>query len=226
MIKKTILLTVIALSVLALAACGTGAEDPPETDIVATVNGEPITLAEYQGTLQQQVSMFQQFGMEFEGEEGAEMMAELEAYVMEELINQKLLLSHARSEGFSADEEEVEQQMEEIRAQFSDEDFDEILEEYNLTEEILRDDIRNQMITQEFMASLDTGFEPTPVTDEELEQAYAMYEESTEDPEPFEDMRPQLEAQVLAQQQEMHNQEYMTALLEELRQDADIQYTE
>ncbi len=224
--RKIILMTVIALSVLALAACGTGAEDPQAPDVVATVNGEPITLAEYQGTLQQQVSMFQQFGMEFEGEEGAAMLAELENYVMEDLINQKLLLTHARSEGFSADDAQVDQQMDEIRAQFADEDFDDVLEEYNLTEEILRNDIRNQLVTQAFMASLDTGFSPSPVTDEELEQAYAFYEEGTEDPQSFEDMRPQLEAELLEQQEEMHNQEYMADLLEELRQDADIQYTE
>ncbi|ADH99675.1 SurA N-terminal domain-containing protein [Salisediminibacterium selenitireducens] len=182
-----------------------------EGDVVATVNGEDIPMANLEMQLQQYEMMFAQQGIDFEDEENMALLMQIQEGIVDELIQLELLVQEADSQNIQADEDEVQAEMEQIRSQFDD-DFEEVLASQGYTEDLLENEIRdslklNQLLSPEYIETLD--FE---VTDEELEEAYE--QQAAQNPEigPFEDLRDDLELQVV-----------QSKYLEQLYEDADIE---
>lgn len=207
-------------------------EDVP--DVVAEVNGEEITGEEFTTAYE---SQFMEMSMQAQmtGEEIDE--EELQDQTLDGLIGVELLNQEADAEGIEASDEEVEDQLEELAEMNGMESVDELLamaEEQGASEEELREDVAQQVRIDTLAEGLDVE-EPT---DEEIEEAYeeqvaqqeAMQEmqeaegEGEEDAEAPEipdlgEMRPQLEEQLTEQKQN----EAITAHMEQLREDADIE---
>jgi len=112
---------------------------------VAVVNGNPIEREAYQQQIEAQLQQAQMQGMQI-GEQERQM---LEDQILEQLINRELMLQRAEELGIVPSDQDVRQEMDQLRGQFPDQDsFDNALVQQNLTEQDLVDDIRQQLVLQ------------------------------------------------------------------------------
>lgn len=208
------------------SAASTPAEAPtPDLegvpDVVATVNGVDISKEEfttsYEGTFQQMSMQSQVTGQEVDQEQ-------LKTQTLDNLIGQKLLVEEADNRGIEASEEAIAATTDELVAtnQFAsaEELFTALEEEQGIPKEEATEQIRQQVRLDALLA--EEGADVAP-TEEELK---ALYEEAKasgaaaqggEVP-PYEEVKPQLEQQ--AKQQK--TSEVALALIEKLRESADV----
>lgn len=215
--KHRVLALALALLLsLVLAACS------PPADAVALVNGEPITRDELDSQMDEMKEFYEMQGIDLDSEEGEEMRAEMEEQLLEDLISQQLVLQAAEAGGFAAEDEEVDAEVQTVKDQFeTEEEFTEALAEQDLTEEDFRGQVEEQLVIRAYFEA-EMEERETEITEEELEERYQDYlEGQPEDEEPasFEEMKDQLEQ--MAEQEQM--QKISEELLEELREDAEIE---
>ncbi|MCP8617666.1 SurA N-terminal domain-containing protein [Salirhabdus salicampi] len=219
MLKKQTLFGVIIMLMI-LAACsqennneeGKAIEDDTT---VATVNGMEIKGEDYNMLYEQTEQYFAQQGQDPEDEEIANQIKES---ALDQLIGQKVVLFYADQNGYEASEEEIEEQFDFVKSQYeSDEDFADILQQHNLTEEKLRSEIANQIKTNQF---LEDKIGEVEVTDEEIQEYYDMYKEQMGDEIPeLEEVEEMLKDEIQRQKQ----QEQMAQVIENLKEDSDIE---
>lgn len=152
-------------------------------DIVAVVNGDSI----YRDKFEQQ--------LELAGEEVTE------SQLLDQMIQNQLLLQDAASKGISATVEEINSQYQQIAGQYeSEEQFQQILEQNNATEEGLKKSLEEQIIFQKYSNLIQQENEIS-VTEEEIETFYeenkdALAGEGGEIP-ALEDVKSQLEQYII-----------------------------
>ncbi|HIV81409.1 MAG TPA: SurA N-terminal domain-containing protein [Candidatus Salinicoccus merdavium] len=201
-------------------------EDVP--DVVAEINGEEITKGEFE---QVYTGQFQQASMmqEMTGEEVNE--DELKQQIADGLVSERLLIQEAENRDISASEEDVDAMISEIteaNGMESEEDFFAAMEESGMSEDEIRAELEKQVKVEALIAEEAGDIEPT---DEELQEVYdeqiAQREEAQsegegegEETEPpaFEDVKPQIEEQLVREKEA----EAAQGLAEELREDADV----
>lgn|SRR5690625_1681207 len=201
-------------------------EDVP--DVVAEINGEEITKGEFE---QVYTGQFQQASMmqEMTGEEVNE--DELKQQIADGLVSERLLTQEAENRDISASEEDVDAMISEIteaNGMESEEDFFAAMEESGMSEDEIRAELEKQVKVEALIAEEAGDIEPT---DEELQEVYdeqiAQREEAQsegegegEETEPpaFEDVKPQIEEQLVREKEA----EAAQGLAEELREDADV----
>lgn len=189
-------------------------------DVVAEVDGVEVTLEEftqvYEGQLEQAFMQAQMTGEEID-------QAALKQQTAEGLVDTQLLLAEAEARSISPSEEEVNAAAEEVAAASGVGSVDEMfaaLEEQGLSREQAMDELTQQTALEALFAD-EAG--ETSATEDELRALYdsAVAQGGGEgEVPPFEEVRPQLEAQL---QQEQTNAA-VQGLIEELRSDADITY--
>ena len=134
------------------------------------------------------------------------------------MINRELLLQDVEKKGYQASPEQIEERLEMIKSQFPDEEtFNEALKTNELTlkelNEIIADDLKiEQYIEKEI---------PTPeVTEEEMKDLYDQYSEQMGEGIPeFEQLKPQIEVQLQQEKQ----QQALDKILEDLKENSDIE---
>lgn len=199
-------------------------EDVP--DVVAEVNGEEITKDEFE---QVYTGQFQQASMmqEMTGEEVNE--DELKQQIADGMVSERLLIQEAENRDISASEEDVDAMISEIteaNGMESEEDFFAAMEESGMSEDDIRAELEKQVKVEGLIAEEAGDVEPT---DEELQEAYdeqiaareeAQSEGEGEETEPpaFEDVKPQIEEQLVREKEA----EAAQGLSEDLREDADV----
>ena len=199
-------------------------EDVP--DVVAEINGEEITKGEFE---QVYTGQFQQASMmqEMTGEEVNE--DELKQQIADGLVSERLLIQEAENRDISASEEDVDAMISEIteaNGMESEEDFFAAMEESGMSEDEIRAELEKQVKVEALIAEEAGDIEPT---DEELQEVYdeqiaqreeAQSEGEGEETEPpaFEDVKPQIEEQLVREKEA----EAAQGLAEELREDADV----
>ncbi|MFW5742874.1 MAG: peptidylprolyl isomerase [Spirochaetota bacterium] len=148
------------------------AEQPLSDDLVATVNGAEISREDYEQAVAQTRDRYAQQGQQVaEGD-----LESFRADILEQLIAEELLFQQAQDEGLSVEDDEVDSQIDQMRAQFEgDEGWQQALETNKVTEEELREQIERNGLIQQLIA--DAVPEPDEVTDEEIE---SFYEENPE----------------------------------------------
>ncbi len=217
--KRKILLVAIPLLVLAIAVSVflyDRAED--RENAVAIVNGKYIDKAEYEAMLEQAKASYQQIGVDFETEEGKQLLTELEKTTLDNMINRELLLQDVANKGYTVSKESINERFEIIKAQFpDDETFNEALAAGKLTleefNEIIADDLKIEKYLEKEI--------PQPVISEtEMKTLYEQYKEQMGEGIPtFEELKPQLQMQL---QQEKSAQE-LEKLIEKLRANSQIE---
>jgi len=189
-------------------------------DVVAVVDGEEITLDEftrvYEGQLQQAFMQAQMTGQEVDQDQ-------LKQQTAEGLVDTELLLAEAEARAISPSEEEVTAAAEELAASSGLGSADELftmLEQQGMGREEALAELRLQTAIEKLVTAEAGEFTPAE------EDARALYDEAAaqageggELP-AFEEVRPQIEAQL----EQEHESEAAYALLEQLRQDAEITY--
>lgn len=159
--RRTFLVCIAA--VVALAGCGE-LLDPA----AAVVNGQKITVDEVSEALER----FEESG-EFErlAQQGdaQELKRQVEQQLLSQEIRRAVLQPRAEELGIEVTEDDVEQQMEEIKADFPSEGaFEEALKEQGLTVDQLRDLVRDNLLEERLRAEVTKDAGPT----EEDLQAY------------------------------------------------------
>jgi major membrane immunogen (membrane-anchored lipoprotein) len=194
-------------------------EDTDEDKVIATVNGTEIFQSEYDLLFRDTTATYAQQGMDIDTLDDA-MKEQLKTQILDQLINTELLIQEANAEGVEPEEEVVNSRFEEMKAQFEDEaQFNQALEENNLTEESLKERIVNEL---QITSYLETSVGEIEVTDEEVTAVYDQYKEAMESQEQeviaFEEIKPDLEEQAKMQKR----QEKISEIIEQLRNDNEI----
>ncbi|XKE95171.1 SurA N-terminal domain-containing protein [Metaplanococcus flavidus] len=189
-------------------------------DVVAEVNGEEIGKEEFETAY---VGQFQQMAMQAQMSGQEVDQAQLKEQIAESLVSQKLLVQETENRGIEASEEEVDETLTALAEQngmASSEEFLAALEEQDLSEEEVREQVASQVKVDKLIAE-ETG--DTEVSEEELQEFYdqvkAQQEEmGGEEVPPLEDIKTELEAQLLQQKEN----EAVQALVAELREGAEV----
>lgn len=212
------------------ADAGAGAEGGPDLDaipdVVAEVNGEEVTKDEfvpiYEAAFAQAASQVQMGGEAPDEEQLAKQTAD-------DLVDTELLAQEAEARGLEVSDEDVEAELTDLAEQNGMTSADELLkavEQQGVTAEQARDQVETQVLVEQLVADENGPIEPT---DKELRELYAQVKKQqaqaggsgqggAQDIPPFAQVRDQLAEQ--ATNQEIGK--VATALVEDLRADADI----
>ena len=197
------------------------AEGSPE-DVVALVNGEEVYRKDYSFQLDYMKSLYEMQGVDFRRTDSQDILRQLEVYALEELINQRLIIQQAREENIQVSHQEVEEEYQEVAAQFDDEeDLLSELAEINLTRDGFMSLIQEQLLFQRYMENYLDEVDPEEleVSEEELETMYSLYSSQIEDLPDFEKYKDQLEQELIQQKYD----QLVELKLQELRAESDIQ---
>ncbi|MDP9822871.1 SurA N-terminal domain-containing protein [Nocardioides massiliensis] len=247
----TVLGVLLAAALLVLSACGGDGDTSAETesaqqeteqtepspdtpapepdlddipDVVAEVNGQEVTRDEfvpaYEAQFRQAAMQAQMTGQEPD----ADALKEQTATV---LVNTVLLRQQADERGISASAQDVQGELAQLAEQNQLGSVEELLaalEEQGSSEELVREQVRDQMTIEQLVADEAGEFD---ISERELRQLYRQLKQQQGgaaggegQPEfpAFAEVRPQLEEQARQQEQGRVAQD----LIEQLREDADI----
>ncbi len=189
-------------------------------DVVAEVNGEEISKEDFEAAY---VSQFQQMALQAQMSGQEVDQALLKEQIAESLVSQRLLVQETESRNLEASEEEVNEALATLAEQngmASAEEFLAAVEEQGVSEEEVREQVAAQVKVDKLIAE-ETG--DTEVSEEELQEFYdqaaaQQAELGGEELPPMEDIQAELEAQLLQQKEN----EAVQALVDELREGADV----
>jgi peptidyl-prolyl cis-trans isomerase SurA len=206
--------------------------------LLMTVNGENIYASEYEKVVDRMVWSYEQQGMDFEGEDGEILMQDIRDGVLEHLVQQRVMMQEADNLGLTISEEEVSAEFESLKSQFETEEaFQNVLDRTMFTEEELRETLHTEMTIE---ALLQRAVDGITVEESEIIALYENYEaqyemqreilESSEEEiteeelamiqlPPYEDIKNDLELQILKEKQ----QEHMIIYVEELKEASEIE---
>ncbi|MBB6453512.1 hypothetical protein HNQ94_001961 [Salirhabdus euzebyi] len=245
MLNKLKLFFLVSILTIVMAACGDEAEEneqatdseneqtqtendqSPETGdnaetqkaveddvVVAVVNGKEIKGIDYNAFYQQVLSFYQQQGQDVSSDE---MAVQLKQTILNELIGQELIAQDAEKKGYEASEEEINEQIDMVKSQFDDqEQYQELLEQSNITEDELRAQLADQIKTNNYIEEeVNVG----EVSEEEIQTYYDQYKEMAQDEAPeLEEVRDQIVAELQREKQG----EQIAKLVEELKENSEI----
>lgn len=178
--------------------------------VIAKVNSEEIS--------SQEVASAQQVYSE-QGQEISEQQA------LEQVINQKIISQAVEKGGYSVSTEEAEAEIEtQLSAQGSSlEEFKKEVEEQESgsTYEQQLEYVKENMAVQNYFDD-QINQEELEVTEEETEQFYEDYsqQQDTEEVAPYEELKPQ----IIASLEQQKRQQAINALIQQLRNEAEIEY--
>ena len=111
--------------------------------LVATVNGEPVTLSELERILQPVYNRYEQM---FKGEELEKYKEHARRELLGQLIENKLILQKAKKDGIELTEAALEEQLAEIKEKFgSMEEFEKALEKEGIGIKQYKDELKEQL---------------------------------------------------------------------------------
>ncbi|MCK5689936.1 peptidylprolyl isomerase [Myxococcota bacterium] len=167
MIKKWIFVGTILGSFLGLSSIGgltaclsQAPEAPNKANILASVDGVPVYVEDFNDRLLQQ---------RLENPDGSGFMTNTQAQrsaLLEDMINRTLLMREADKHNVFVGTDDVEVAFERSRSGWSDEEFQEILSKHNLTQAELKADLRELLVISRYFS--DQVFSRIAVTDEEI----------------------------------------------------------
>ncbi|MBU4488022.1 MAG: peptidyl-prolyl cis-trans isomerase [Candidatus Omnitrophica bacterium] len=143
--KKRFYIKTICVMTLFLFAAAQYAHSVVVDKIVGVVNGEVITQRE---VAQYLYPVYEEYQKEYTGRNLEEKMMEAEDMVLNQLIEDKLILSEAKKEGIKADNDEVDARIREIAIERfgSEEKFREVLAIQNISFSEMKESLRNDII--------------------------------------------------------------------------------
>ncbi len=160
--KRITILAVVLLSVLiALSGCSS----KEENGYAVRVNDQDISMETYQEKLDAVKVYLEQQGLDFDSEQGKQTLESVKQDVLEGLISTELIKQEIEKTGWDVDDPAVTQQIEDLKAQIPDQDFQGWLKEQDMTEEEVKD-----YFTFTYFVSKDVT-----VTDEEVKQFFDIY---------------------------------------------------
>jgi foldase protein PrsA len=161
------LLALAAAAVLVLAACAPGPAGNPNA--AAVVDGEDIPVAEVERRFET-VAENPQIAPQLEADEDGAFEQQVQAQILSQLIQSRLLRQGAGELGVEVTDADVEEQRAAIVEQVGGEEaFAEIVEQNNLTEDEIDDQLRDLAYQEQVQEALTADVE---VSDEEVAEFY------------------------------------------------------
>lgn len=157
--RITVVAILLSLLVLSGASAGGNREDSAEEqaqqgepieDAAATVNGVTVPMTRYNEEVERTEL---QMRRQAQGQEiSEEQLEQMKTDILESLITTELLYAEASDAGISIEDSAVDQQVQQLKDQSGGEEgFQQNLEEFQLTEEQLRTDLRKNLAIQELL---------------------------------------------------------------------------
>lgn len=182
---------------------------------VAVVNGKHI----YRDEFNESVALIIQ-GATAQGADIAQesVQAEIRTQALDILVNNALITSAATEAGIVATDEEIQSKYDEIITQLgSKEELEKRMAEVGLTEEKLRSNISDRILADAYINSKAT-IKDLAVTEEEVNAFILGLGTGAGELPPLEEIRPQIEEQILGQKQ----QQLITDIITKLREEGDV----
>jgi hypothetical protein len=183
---------------------------------VAVVNGVRISADEFN----ESVSLIEQSAVAqgIDLNQGA-LKEEIQSQALDTLVNNALLITAAQKAGFKASEDDVSTKYDELVAQLGGEEaLNAQMSQVGLTEEKLRRNIQERILADQYIET-ETAIKDLAVSEEEINAYIESLGGSDVELPPNEQLRPQVEAQILSQKQ----QQMVVDLIERLRKSAVIE---
>lgn len=221
--KKTLISIVIGLVLVIVALELSGTTSLFGSSAVATVNGEKITQEQFDTRVAQIFSTDQAQLIDLED---PALRKSIEDQILDEIVNTRLLLQKAGEEGFVATDAEVETEYQlilerlgsELNTSLEKEDLLRTeLVKNGLTETSFRENIADQLIIEQYFSSVIDDASLTPA-EEEIDKYYLQLTESQEGVPPLDEIRTEIETQIISQKRQLA----IGGVIEELRTEADI----
>lgn len=147
--------------------------------IIAVVNGEIITQREVSRLL---IPIYEQYRKEYTGRRLENKMIEAEDMILDQLVDDKLILSEAKRQGIAATDKEIELKLQTVKDRFGTEkQFRETLAEQNISLSELRDSFKNEIIKSKLVRK-EVGWKIT-ITPSEVRKYYDNHIEDFTEPE-------------------------------------------
>jgi len=185
-------------------------------DAVAVVNGQEITQSQYDERYAQLAAVVESQG---QLTTGADIQELIKSQATDSLIVEAVLLDAAEKDGMTANEDEISAEFANSKSQFPDDAaFQEALIAEGYTEETLMEGITKNNIIQQY---LDANVDDSSITatDEEIQDLYDQSIIGSENVPALEEVRSQVEAQVVLQKRGALLDEF----IQELRDSSDIE---
>lgn len=168
--KKMIVLLLVMVLIIATAGC---VKEKPGTE-AAIVNGEVITVQEYEETLEVYKSMYKnQYGdevLETEIQPGVTLLQYLQENILENMIFERIIYQEALKNNLTVDDAELDELMTEYKTFFGDEQaYADFLTSNNMKEEFLKNSLRTDEVIQKYV---DFYMESLVISEEELIKYY------------------------------------------------------
>jgi len=182
--------------------------------VVATVNGEKITKAEYDIVFQQLLPQMEQSGLS----NNAEYLAKVKTDILNGLVNDKLLLQNAKKSDIAVTEDDLKKEIEAITARVGGEEkLKALMLKEGTTEKKLKSDLTNQLLVQKYLFK-NIDFNSPSVTEEEIKIFYDNASQGQENVPSIESVSSQIKDQILKDKR----QKLLSDFLEKLKASADI----
>ncbi len=204
---------------IAISVGGYAAYDHYTEPIAAKVNGAKITQAELAESVQMMMKGAELQGIDVTDEA---VRTEITSQALTNLINNELLLGAARKSGVSTNEAAVQTAYDSLVTEVGgEEELKSRMETVGLSLETLRGNIGDRLMVDEYIET-ETDIETITVTDEEITAYLSTIQTEGITLPPLEEIRPQIEASLIAERQ----QAIVDALIEKLRSEATIEIKE
>jgi peptidyl-prolyl cis-trans isomerase SurA len=170
------LLSLVAL-LSTFVAVGCSSDSTASEDVAARVNGKEITVAELEKQLNSRLSSSEQ------PQPSPEELDVLKFQLLGQMINDRILLEMAAGSNLSATEAEVDTKFTELKSQYTEEQFNEMLKQQKMTVDDLKDEMRRtltleKLVTKEITSKIE-------VSDAEIQDFYEKNKESFNLPEGY-----------------------------------------
>lgn len=153
--------------VVALAASLALASGCKNSDTAAKVNGDRISTEDLDKQVEQ---LKKQYPDMFTGADGEGRLIDFKQRLLDNLVNQKLVEQAAKDKKITITDAEIEKQIEQLKSGFKDdEQFQSALKSANMTLDALRQQIRDQLLTQKLIESL---AKDTKISEDEMKSYF------------------------------------------------------
>jgi len=169
-------ITLLGLLSLLSFTASCGSDSTASADVVARVNGKDITAADLEKQFQNRVSGAEQPPSPEEAED-------LKLQLLNQLINDQILLELATSGGLNATDAEVDVKFNEFKSQYTEEQFQQLLKEQNMTVDDIRSELRKSLTIEKLVNKEITS--KISVSDAGIKDFYEKNKESFNLPEQF-----------------------------------------
>jgi FKBP-type peptidyl-prolyl cis-trans isomerase (trigger factor) len=199
-----------------LESAGTSATQDAAA-IVATIHGGETTVTRAQLDAQiQDLAKNPQIQVPPASE--TETRGKFENLVLDQLIGGMLLFEEAQKQGFTADDAAVDAELATITAQYkTPEEFEKALTDANLTKDALRENIRHNLITNQYYDKI-IAEHPVTVSEEQIRAFYDAEVAPKNATLVFDDIKNQIKTQL----EQEKTQEVLKGVIDGLRQSADV----